>query len=156
MSAAGEAAAGRDWAGLAGAAAAILLGGWMLHEAAAFSDFAAVFPRTIAMVMIAASLLLAGRILLVPAVRTRPEPGSPGRRLALVAVAVAWVAAMPVAGFLAASLAGFLATMRVARFTPWSTRQAVFEGLAALAIVGGFYLVFEWGLGVPLPRGWLI
>lgn len=156
MSATGETtAARRDWPGLAGAGAAILLGGWMLHEASSFSDFAAVFPRTIATVMIAASLLLAGRIVLAPAVRPRAPGGSAGRRLALVAVAVAWVAAMPVAGFLAASLAGFLATMRVARFTPWSTRQAAFEGSPRWRSSADSTSSSS-GAGVPLPRGWLV
>lgn len=145
----------RDWSGLAGAAAAALLGAWMLREAAGFSDLAAVFPRTIAIVMIAAAGLLAVRILVWPSVRRAAEGGSARRRVALVAVAALWVGAIPLAGFLAASLAGFFAAMLVARFEVWTARRAAVDLAAGAALVVGFYLLFEAGLGVPLPRGWL-
>ena len=150
-----DAPAGRDWPGLAGAAAAALLGAWMLRQATDFSDLAAVFPRTIAFVMIGAAAVLALRILIWPSVRAAVERGSAPRRVALVAVAALWVGAIPLAGFLTASLAGFFGAMLVARFDAWTARRAAVDLAAGAALVVGFYLLFEAGLGVPLPRGWL-
>jgi hypothetical protein len=74
----------------------------------------------------------------------------------VAAAAVAWVLLIPVLGFLTASFAGFLAAMLVARFESWPARRwAAFLAAAAVA-VGGFYLLFALGLGVPFPRGLLI
>lgn len=150
------ATSGRDWPGLAGAAAAFALGVWMLQEAAAFTELAAVFPRTIALVMMAAAVLLSAQILIGSVRRARTEPGVPWRRAGLVATAAGWVLLVPVLGFLTASLAGFVAAMLVARFEAWTpARWAAFLAAAVIA-VGGFYLLFAHVLGVPFPRGLLI
>ncbi|MGJ3265116.1 MAG: tripartite tricarboxylate transporter TctB family protein [Salinarimonas sp.] len=132
----------------------VALGGWMISGSFAMSPLGAVFPRVIAGIMIASALA----ILALRAVgRTGPTPavetGSTPRRLLLCAVLVAWAVLMPRLGFFTTSIAGFLAVLAIAEYDRWTAKRTAAYVAAALALVGGFYLLFVEVLLVPVPRG---
>ncbi|GAB4178038.1 MAG: hypothetical protein OHK0024_15970 [Thalassobaculales bacterium] len=134
-------------------ALALALGvGWL---AAGFSPFAAVFPAVIAIVLGVCGLIVVALAFLRPA-----APGTDGaswpRRAAILAVAVAWVLAIPHLGFLSSSLAGYLGALAVARDGPADARTLAVEAACGLLLVLGFYLLFSRALGVSFPEGMLI
>ncbi|MDX6751712.1 tripartite tricarboxylate transporter TctB family protein [Geminicoccaceae bacterium 1502E] len=148
--------AGLDLRGLAGAAACLLMAGWALWESQGFSQLGAVFPRAVALAMILAALLLVLRLLRGREPASGPAGGSSRRRLGLLAVAALWVAALPVLGFVAASVAGFLATMAVASFEAWTGRRLLGRVILAVVVVLAFRLLFGELLNVPLPKGTML
>lgn len=110
-----------------------------------------VFPRTVAIVLILASL---GYIVLWLLGRTAPEPRTEGswpRRILLVLVMLASVLAMPLVGFLAASLAMFALLLVVAMYDPWTPYRVIVYPIVGVAVVLGFYYIFSELLLVPLP-----
>lgn len=145
-----------DLRGLAGAGACLLMAGWALWESQGFSTLGAVFPRAVALVVLAAALLLVLRILRGREPAEGPTVGSTGRRLGLLAVAASWIVALPVLGFALASVPGFLATMAIGSFEPWTLRRLLLRVLLAILVVGAFQLLFGALLNVPLPAGTLL
>jgi len=140
----------RDWGGLAVAAACIALGGWVLYVAEGYTPFAAVFPRTVAIVMILASL---GWIVMVAVGAGRRAEGVGGslwRPLVLIGVAAGWALLISVLGFLGAGVVGFIGAMVVAKFHPWSGRAWLGHVALAALVTGGAYALFAFGLKVPL------
>lgn len=140
----------RDWAGLVVAVLCIALGAWVLYVAEGYTTFAAVFPRTVAIVMILASL---GWIVLVAVGagrRTEGVGGSLWRPLVLIGVGAGWALLIPVLGFLGAGIVGFVGAMVVAKFHPWSWRAWLGHVALAAAVTGGAYALFAFGLNVPL------
>lgn len=145
----------RDLGGMAVAAALIVLGGFVLHDATTYVDVdSKVFPRTVAMVMIACSVIVIVRNLLwPPAAGETPAPASLPRRLGLVAAMLASVLVMPWVGILFSGLGAFAALMALAMYDPWTRFRLIVYPLVAVAMVVAFYVLFGQVLQVPLPVG---
>lgn len=129
---------------------------WVFWESQDYTELAAAFPRTVALVLAGASAVLIVRCLL----RLQPVAGERGgshrHRVALVLVLAGWVVLIPVAGFFVASVAGFVGAGLAARYERWTLRHwAGFLTLAVVA-VGLFYGLFSHVLRVPFPQGILL
>jgi hypothetical protein len=150
-----EGAPGRDLPGTIIAAAFILLGAVFWWDTTDMSDpDSYVFPRTVIVLMIGASLLLILRNLVYGGGRHhRSAEGSWPRRLGLVAAMLLGALAMPLVGFLPAGAAVFLAILALAMYDPWTPYRRLVFPLVGLAIVVGFYVLFSEVLRVPLPAG---
>jgi hypothetical protein len=144
-----------DTSGLVTAVAMLALSAWVIWESEGYSELAAAFPRTVALIMAAASVVLIGRCLLRLQRPAEVEAGSLLHRGALLLVLVGWAALIPVIGFFLASVAGFVASALTARYESWSAGR--WAGLLAMAAatVGLFYGLFSEVLLVPFPQGWL-
>src|SRR3546814_8303601 len=88
-----------DTSGLVTAIAMLALSGWVLWESEGYSELAAAFPRTVALIMAAASAVLILRCLLRLQRPAEVEAGSWLHRGALLLVLVGWAALIPVVGF---------------------------------------------------------
>lgn len=140
----------RDWGGFAVALACVALGAWVLYESSNFTRFGAVFPRTIAIVMMLAAL---GWILVVVVGAGRRKEsvgGSLWRPFVLIGVGAGWAVLIPVLGFFGAGVLGFVGAMTVAKFHPWSWRGWLSHVAVAAAVTGAAYALFAWALNVPL------
>lgn len=141
------------YAGIVGAACAIVLGALALWHSREFSPLGSVFPRTMAVLMITLSVAYIAMTLLRPRV-TEPQPaGSAWRRGALMVVFVAWSLLLDKVGFLATSIVAFVAILVIANYDRWTPRMAVTYGLVGAAVLGGLYAIFRFGLQVPMPQG---
>ncbi len=131
----------------------IALGCLVIWDTTTYADSdSAVFPRTFAAVMIVAAVAyvltwLAGR----GEDLGEPAGGSSRRRICLIVVMLAGALAMPWLGFLFAALPVFGALLLVAMYDPWTTRRMILYPVIGLAIVFGFYFLFNDVLLVPLP-----
>ncbi|MDO0946793.1 tripartite tricarboxylate transporter TctB family protein [Chromohalobacter israelensis] len=119
------------------------------------SIMAGVFPRTIAVLLLMFSVVLLVKSLVAHPRRVRPEPGSVGRRLGLIAVLLVWSLALKWLGFLLASVASAALLAGLAHYHAWTLRRAIGYSLALALIIGGFYILFAIVLNVPLPAGLL-
>lgn len=143
----------RDLGGMVFAALFVLLGVFALWDTQDVSPLGSVFPVTMASAMIVLSLFYIAVALLKPMpVPQRETHESTPRRVLLVLVLFAWVAAMPWLGFAAAGLGGFLLLAAVAHHEPWTALRAVAYTLTGVAVVAGFQALFVVALKVPLPR----
>lgn len=145
----------RDTGGAVVAALLIGVGCLVLWDTTGYADpDSAVFPRTFSGVMIAACIAYIGMWL---AGRGEdlgtPEPGSAIRRILLVAVMLAGALSMRWIGFLAAAVPVFGALLLIAMYDRWTPYRAIVYPLIGLALVSGFYFVFQELLQVPLPEG---
>jgi len=140
------------------AALFIALGAIVIWDTTTYTDADSyVFPRTIAAVMIALSLLLVLQWL-IGASPSAADPGvadakSVPRRVALFATMLGAALLMPFLGFLGTGLIAFIAIMLTAMWDPWTPYRFIVYPVAGAAIVGGFYLLFSHVLQVPLPEG---
>ncbi len=143
-----------------GAIVAILLiafGVFALYDTTTYADSdSAVFPRTVAIGLIAASALhllvwLVGQA--GPAVIN--PPGSWLRRIAFVVVMLLTAFAMPWVGFIPAALVSFALLMTIAMYDRWTLKLIAIYSAVGVAVVFGFYTLFAKFLLVPLPKGWL-
>ena len=142
-----------DFAGMAGAAAFIAAGAAALWFSGDFSALGAVFPRTMAILMIVLSIAYIAMTLLRPK-RLEPQPeGSVWRRTALMVVFVAWSLLLERLGFLATSTVAFVALLVIANYDRWTPRMAVAYGLVGAMVLGGLYAIFRFVLQVPMPAG---
>src|SRR3546814_12959857 len=107
------------------------------------SELAAAFPRTVALIMAAASVVLIVRCLLRLKRPTEVEAGSRLHRGALLLVLVGWAALIPVVGFLLASVAGFFASALPPPYVPLSAPLWACLLSMAAPPVGLFYGVFS-------------
>lgn len=150
-----ECAHRRDIGEVIVAALLVSVGCLVLWDTTTYADpDSAVFPRTFACVMIAASIAYIGMWLLGRGeARPDTEPGSMTRRVLLVAVMLAGALAMPWIGFLAAAVPVFAALLLVAMYDRWTPFRSIVYPLIGLALVFGFYFVFQELLLVPLPEG---
>jgi hypothetical protein len=148
-------AAGRDLPGSLIAAAFILFGALCWWDTTDMSDpDSYVFPRMVIVLMIAFSLLLILRNLLLGGGRHHlSTAGSWPRRVGLVAAMLLGALAMPLVGFLPSGIAVFLAIMLLAMYDPWTGYRRVVFPLVGFAIVVGFFVLFSEVLRVPLPLG---
>lgn len=146
-----------DRAGTFAGVVFILLGGWMLHESGEMSDLGSVFPRTIAVAMIVFSVILIATNLLRQSAGGRTEPAaaerSRPRAVLTIAVMLGWVLIMPVLGFFATSIIAFFILLFTAANEAFTLRRLALYTLVALALLGGFHIIFVHLLLIPLPTG---
>ncbi len=116
-----------------------------------------VFPRTIIVLMVVFSALLILRNTLGRGVvEERPLPGSTPRRTGLVIAMLLAAALMPYLGFIVAGIFAYMAIMAVAMYERWTNLRKVLYPIIGVAIVYGFYFLFDVLFKVPLPSGrWL-
>lgn len=145
-----------DIRGLVTAVVMLAVSAWVIWEAQGYSELAAAFPRTVALVMALASIILIVRCLMRREAPAAVEAGSQLRRAVLLAALIGWVALIPIAGFFLASLLGFIACGLTARYEYWPKRRWIGFVALAIAAVAMFYGVFSEILKVPFPQGWLL
>ena len=146
----------RDIRGIVGCVVLIVAGALALTYSREFSALGAVFPRTVAAAMILLSVVYIAVAVMRPAAPRAQQEGSVWRRLALVAVMVAWAVLLETVGFLTTSIVAYAALLVIANYDRWTPRTAVaYVGVGA-AVLGGLYAIFRFGLQVPLPPGALI
>ncbi|HET8729217.1 MAG TPA: tripartite tricarboxylate transporter TctB family protein [Alphaproteobacteria bacterium] len=153
----------RDWPGMIVAIVFILLGLWVIQQSLSMSALGSIFPRTIAIALIAFStILLVANLRPVRGTRAPDQeaasasPESTPRRLALVIIMLAWVLLMPVIGFLVSSVSAFLAILAVANYDGWTAKRTVVYVVTTVVVVAAFYFLMVEVLLIPVPRGFLI
>ena len=148
----------RDLAGTILAVLVALVGGYVVFATRHMSPMGAVFPRTIAVIMIIAALALLARTLFratAPAGSDAPA-GSAARRIAVGVLILGWALAFPVIGFVTTGIVAFLAILAVANHDPWQPRRTALYVATAVVVVLVAYLLLTSILNVPVPRGMLI
>ena len=143
----------RDVANAISAAGFILLGICALWETRDMSPLGSVFPRTIGSAMIAFSAIYIVWRWFRPHLGEQSPSGSIPRRLALGAIMLLWALLLHHVGFFVTSVAASLLLLLVANYDRWTPARAVGYVVSTLAVVGGLYSVFAFGLKVPLPTG---
>lgn len=146
----------RDTSGIIGCILAIAVGAVAIWHAKEFSPLGAVFPRTIAALMIVFAAVYIVVAVLRPVQPTAHAKGSIGRRAALAIVMLAWSFLMEPVGFLATSVASYAAILVIANYDRWTPRMAVIYAIAGSVVLGALYATFRFGLQVPLPEGMLL
>lgn len=144
-----------DTPGIVLAAIFILIGGIFLYDSRTLVDpDSYAFPVAICVVMIVLSIAFLVWNLLNPHPdkEATATPGSTFRRVGLVVLMLASAFIMPYVGFLPAGLGVFAALMALAMFEPWTWKLAATYALVCVAIVTGFYVVFDVVFLVPLPE----
>lgn len=146
----------RDWVGALFAGGFILLGIAMILGTKDMSALGSVFPKTIAIALVAFSVLLIGLVLSGRAAPTHHASDSEGgnkHRLALAAVMLGWVFVMPEIGFFVTSFVAYLLIMFIADYDRPPIRTWVIWSVIGLAIVGGFWLLLSDVLLLRMPQG---
>jgi hypothetical protein len=149
---------GRDVGGMVMAVAFILLAVLALWDTTTMTDADSyVFPRAIAIAMIAFSIALIVWNLLRPSPgnSTPDEGASTPRRVGLVAAMLIGTALMPYVGFVLSGVVVFAAIMLFAMYDRWTPLRLLVYPLVGIGIVLGFYTIFAKVLLVPLPAGLL-
>ena len=146
-----------DLPGTLAAIVFIVLGAVLVRQTGTMTPMGSVFPIAIscAMMVFAALVIVRNIYLSVRAVPTAPveDGGSNARRIALVVAMAAWIALIPILGFLTASILGYFAVMVVATHERTSLLQAAILVLVGLAVLVGFYVLMSEVLLIPMPRG---
>jgi len=143
----------RDIGGMAAAVVFIAVGAIALYDTAGYADIdSAVFPRTVASGLVLSSIGYLVYALLRGPRTLREGGGSTPRRVALVAVMLGSVLAMPWIGFLASGIIAFLCLILVAMHDPWTRQKMLLYPAVGIAIVAAFFVLFRYGLQVPLPE----
>jgi len=144
-----------DTPGIILAGTFILIGGIFLNDARTLMDADSyVFPMAICVVMIVLciSFIVWNLLKPHPDEDATAKPGSTVRRVGLVALMLISALLMPYVGFLPAGLGVFAALMAIAMFKPWTWKLAITYALICVAIVTGFYVLFDVVFLVPLPE----
>ena len=140
-----------------GCAVAILIGVAALATSGDFSALGAVFPRTIAGLMIVLALLylaLAWRDARpAPWEQEQREPASRLRQFGVAVVMLAWSFLIVPLGFLFTSVCACIALLLLAQHDRWSARTALGYGLSTVVVLFALYSLFRFALQVPLPVG---
>lgn len=139
----------RDWLGFLVAILCIGLAVWVYSAASSYSRFAAVFPKTISIILILASLANVV-ITLIKKGEPRHPSGSLGRPIGLIAVGALWAISIPILGFLISSIFGFIFAMILAKFDKWSKQVWLRFIVIAIVVVSSGYSLFRFLLNVPL------
>jgi putative tricarboxylic transport membrane protein len=146
----------RDWAGVIYSFGFILLGVFMIFGTKEISQLGSVFPKTIAFVMIALSMLLIGLILMkrsALATQVEEEQGGNMHRFSLTVVMLGWVFLLPILGFFVASLISYFAIMYIADYERPSIRIWLLWTLIGTVIVGSFWWIMANLLNLRMPMG---
>ena len=149
----------RDLPTIVLAALFVLIGGYVLWATQTMSAMGAVFPRTIAGVLVLASLALLVVQLLRPG-RAAPEDasvgGSTSRRLAVVAVMLAWALLFPTLGFVTSGIVAFVVIALAANYDRLGPQRAALYLGTAVVVVVLFWLLMRNVLNIPVPAGVLV
>ena len=144
-----------DTPGIILAAIFILIAGIFLNDSRKLTDSDSyVFPVAICTAMMVFSIIFIVWNLLKP----HPDkeatlvPGSTPRRVGLVALMLISAFIMPYVGFLPAGIGVFAALMALAMYEPWTWKRAITYSLVCVAVVTGFYAIFDIVFLVPLPE----
>lgn len=149
--------AGRDFGSIVIAVIAFLIGGCVLYATTAMTAMGAVFPRTVAIIMmVAAILLIVSKLLRPGGDAVAGAGGSRVRRAALISVLLAWSVLFPRLGFVVTSFAGFVAICFIADHDPPSIKRFAAYMAVGLVLVVGAWQLLSTVLNVPFPRGLLI
>ncbi len=146
----------------------IVLGVVLALQTEGMTPMGSVFPLTISLAMIVLSAVLVAWNV-VRGLRPGPdgapdapaeEPASGGggsnrRRAAFLVAMAAWVALVPVLGFLLASGLAYFSIMAIAVHERMSPRSAALLVAIGLAVLLGFTLLMASVLNIPLPGGLL-
>lgn len=138
-------------------AAVLLLGAagalWQSRE---FSALGAIFPRTISVALLVASLITLWRTVrgVAPSPRGLQRDGLL-RGALLVAVISLWIALLEIAGFIAAGVVAYVALALVTERAALTWSRVLRFLVVAIAFVVAFQLIFVLGLKVQLPKGTL-
>jgi putative tricarboxylic transport membrane protein len=135
------------------AALMVLFGCFVLWDTLSYTDGdSSVFPRACAITLIVVSLAyIVVWLLGYSEPDSTPAPGQWWRRLTLVAIMLVGTLAMPLIGFLPAALPIFGALLLVAMHDQWTPFRMIVYPLVGLAIVFGFFYIFQELLQVQLP-----
>lgn len=142
-----------DVPGVAGCGIVIAVGVAGLIFSDDFTPLGAVFPRTVAGLMIAFSILYIVLVLRRPVPQARGAPGSTPRRVGAMVVMLVWAFALQPVGFLFSSVCASVALLLLAQHERWTARTATVYALATGAVIAGLYSLFRFALQVPLPVG---
>jgi putative tricarboxylic transport membrane protein len=142
----------KDLGTLAVASLFIGLGLLTLYDVTTYSDTdSVVFPTFVAYALIFCSVLVIIYSWLRPSPDNGFGDGTWWRRLLLVVSMLAACLVMPFAGFLPATVIAFAGGLVAARHEGWDTRSAIVFAASGVFIMAGFYALFRFALGVPLP-----
>lgn len=123
-----------------------------LYDVTTYSDRdSMVFPSFVAYVLIFCSVLVIIGSWLRPNRDNGFGSGAWWRRVLLVATMLAGCFVMPFAGFLPATAIAFAGGLIAARHEGWDLRSAIIFAASGVFIMAGFYALFRFALGVPLP-----
>ena len=142
----------KDVGTLAVASLFIGLGLITLYDVTSYSDSdSVVFPTFVAYALIFVSVLVIIRSWLWPNPDNGFGSGDWWRRLLLVVTMLGACLVMPFGGFLPATAIAFAGGLIAARHEGWDARSAFVFAVSGVFIMAGFYALFRFGLGVPLP-----
>lgn len=146
----------RDWQGGIYAVGFIILGVLMIMGTKDMSALGSVFPKTIAIALIAFSVALIGLVFTNRAIAQKSEEGSEEgnkHRFGLAIVMLAWVFLMPVLGFLVSSLMAYMTIMFIADYERPSVKTWVIWILSGAVIVTALWWVMAHVLILRMPNG---
>ena len=123
-----------------------------LYDVTTYSDTdSVVFPTFVAYALVFCSAL----VIIYSWLRPNPDNGFGNgdwwRRLLLVASMIGCGILMPLAGFLPATAIAFAGSLIAARHEGWDLKNALVFAVSGIFIMAGFYSLFRFALGVPLP-----
>jgi hypothetical protein len=123
-----------------------------LYDVTTYSDTdSVVFPTFVAYALIFCSVLVILYSWLRPSRDNGFGSGDWWRRLLLVATMLIACLIMPFSGFLPATAVAFVGGLIAARHEGWDARSAIVFAASGIFIMAGFYALFRFALGVPLP-----
>ena len=141
-----------DIGGVVIAVLLVLVGAVTLVDTADYLDTdSVVFPRAAAIMLIVCSVLVAVVSFVRGDVASGFGTGHWWRRLLLVGGMIVTCLLMPFVSFLPAVIVSFITALIAATHERLSAIRAVSYVLASVVIVLGFYVLFRYGLKVPLP-----
>lgn len=124
------------------------------------SPMGSVFPRTLSTALVFLSIVLAALQIGRPAApglsaASGTERPSGLRRFAIIVAMALWVLLLPAIGFFVASASAFLVLTAIATFERPAPRVVAGHALAAVVIVGAFYVLMAHVLLLRMPAGLL-
>ncbi len=143
----------RDVAGIAISIVLMILSLMIWMSARHFDDMSAVFPKAVSLCL----AIFAGGYVIQAFVYRKSKAvvieGSLIRRLLMFVILLAWAFCLEPLGFLLSSLLGYGSAILVANFDRWTMKSLLIYGMTGIIITGGLFLLFRYGLNVPLPSG---
>ena len=134
----------------------LILGIFMILGTKELSPLGAVFPTTIAIIMMVLSALLIGLIVTrksSQAKQATEDKSANLHRLGVTLVMIAWVILLPILGFFVSSLSAFFAIMYIADYDRPSAKTWVIWGMIGISIVGLLWWSMAHLLMLRMPQG---
>jgi putative tricarboxylic transport membrane protein len=147
-----------DIGGAAIALVFLAIGIYAVWTSFAMTMLGAIFPRTIGGVLIGLSVIQIGLSFTGRGAQASGEGGETskeglGRRLALVAVMIAWALLFPAIGFVVTSFVAAVLLIFIAEHERTAAGIWLFRIAIVAAMVGAFYWLRARILYIPMPRG---